>query len=413
MKENANSTLKASWASHSLAQRALAYHRVRFFGSLAILILLFVVQLRYPNNSPIQAIFATCCDLAILVWQRSMALHGRPRLATWISLITAAVIGTFGLYLGGGFITLSFGIYLILILSAAFVFWQRSAAYWMSAVVGFLFLFFITVELAGFIGVNNILLISVYDLNINARLIYTNIVLGVLLILITMVAAGGAAETMGNWSITLTNEVKRKTKELTELHDNMALTYRNIVALLANVLEARDQYTIDHSNRISTLAVETARMLNYTDEELERVRLAAILHDIGKIGVPDSILNKPASLTAEEREIMKRHPDIGADIIATIDELGDIAEIVRAHQEKFDGSGYPNGLREDEIPLAARIITVVDAYIAITDERPYKTAKSKAFAIKELISHTKKQFDPQVVDAFLYVLQLENSKEQK
>ncbi len=356
---------------------------------------------------------ATCCDLAILIWQRSMTLRGRPKLSTWVSLLTAAVVGTFGLYLGGGFITLSFGIYLILILIAAFVFWQRSAAYWMSAVVGFLFLFFITVELAGFIGVNNELLIAVYDLNINARLIYTNIILGILLILITMVAAGGAAETMGNWSITLTNEVKRKTKELTELHDNMALTYRNIAALLANVLEARDQYTIDHSNRISTLAVSTARMLKYTDEALERVRLAAILHDIGKIGVPDGILNKPGPLTKEEKEIMMRHPDIGADIIATIDELGDIAEIVRTHQEKFDGTGYPNGLRKDEIPLAARIITVVDAYIAITDERPYKTAKSKAFAIKELIKQTEKQFDPQVVDAFLYVLQLENSKEQK
>ena len=405
--KNTRATFDASWASHSLAQRALAYHRVRIYGSLLILILLVTVQFIFPTSGAVMAICITLCDVAILILQRHMTLNGRPKLGTWISLIGAALVGTAGLHLGGGYITLTFGVYIILILGAAFVFWQRAAAYWMGAIVGVLFVSFAIAELTGLIGIQNTLLADAYDLSVNARLLYTNIIFGLLLLIITIVAAGGASETLGNWSIQLSKEVERKTATLTDLLEEKEKTYHAIVTTLANVIEARDAYTSDHSHRIATLAVETARFLSYDEEALERVRLAAILHDIGKIGIPDEILNKPDKLTSEEYAIIQRHPTIGAEIVATIDDMQDIAEIIHAHQEKYDGTGYPKGLKSKNIPKIARIITVVDAYIAMTDERPYKKPKSKAFALKELIEESGKHFDPEVVDAFLYVLQLE------
>lgn len=400
--------LEASWASHSLAQRALAYHRVRIYGSLLILSLLVTVQLIFPTSGALIGICITLCDLAILLLQRRITLNGRPKLGTWISLIEAALSGTVGLHLSGGYITLTFGVYIILILGAAFVFWQRSAAYWMGAIVSILFVSFAIAELTGLIGIHNSLLADAYDLSVNARLLYTNIVFGLLLLIIASTAAGGASETLGNWSIQLRKEVERKTATLTDLLAEKEKTYHAIVTTLANVIEVRDAYTSDHSHRIATLAVETARFLGYDEEALERVRLAAILHDIGKIGIPDEILNKPGKLTPEEYVIIQRHPEIGAKIVATIDDMQDIAEIVHAHQEKYNGTGYPKGLKGKDIPKIARIIAVVDAYIAMTDERPYKKPKSKVYAIKELIEESGKHFDPEVVDAFLYVLQLEN-----
>ncbi len=376
-----------------------------------MLLLFFIIQLLYPSDGPIQAMLATSIDVVILIWQRAMVLRNKPKFATWASMITAALITTVGLHLGGGFITLSFGVYLILIWGAAFVFWQRTASYWMTAIVSILFSSLAAMEISGVIPPNNPAFQEVYyNLEDQTRLLFANILFGIILMLVAMFFAGKSAETLGNWSITLSKEVENKTIQLAELLENMELTYSNIVGLLARVIEARDQYTLDHSHRISTLAMKTARTLNYEEASLERVRLAAILHDIGKIGVPDHILNKPGPLSKKEREIMMRHPDIGADIIATIDELSDIAEVARTHQERYDGTGYPKGLRGEEIPLTARIIAVVDAYIAMKDERPYKAAKSEAFAIKELIDHTGKQFDPQVVDAFLFALQKENTR---
>jgi HD-GYP domain-containing protein (c-di-GMP phosphodiesterase class II) len=136
---------------------------------------------------------------------------------------------------------------------------------------------------------------------------------------------------------------------------------------------------------------------------------AAILHDIGKIGIPDDILNKPGLLSPEERRGMMRHPEIGEKVIAAIKDLSDIAEVIRAHQEKFDGTGHPDHLRGEEIPLPARIIAVVDAYIAITDERIYKPARSAEESIQELIRHAGTQFDAQVVETFLEVLETEEN----
>ncbi len=133
----------------------------------------------------------------------------------------------------------------------------------------------------------------------------------------------------------------------------------------------------------------------------------ALLHDIGKIGVPDEILRKAGPLTDEEWELMKRHPELGAEIVAPVKKLVDVAPIIRSHQEKFDGSGYPDGLRGEEIPLGARILAVVDAYGAMTDERVYRKARSHEEALAELRRCAKTHFDPEVVDAFLAVLEVD------
>ena len=173
------------------------------------------------------------------------------------------------------------------------------------------------------------------------------------------------------------------------------------VLALAKALDARDSYTQDHSQRMAALTDSLCQKLRIDENQIEAIRLAAALHDIGKIGVPDEILRKPGPLTSQEWDLMKLHPKIGADIIAPVAKLVNVAPIIMAHQEKFDGSGYPYGLKGEQIPMGARVLAVVDAYVAITDERVYRKARSHEEAIAELVKHSGSQFDPAVVDAFV------------
>ena len=404
--------LRATWASHSLAERALAYQRIRMAGSLSILVALLIIQAVRPTGASVISITITAADIGTLLWQRRMVLLGQPRAATWVSLVLAAVIATMGLHLGGGFITLSLGIYLILILTAALVFQSRTATRVMAVICSVLFALLAVLELTGVLPAKNSTFAPIYNFSQEGRILVSNGVIGLILISLTTYASGEAAEIIGKWSLSLTREVEAKTRQLTQALGNMELTYSNIVTALANVIEVRDYYTSDHSNRIAGLAVETARLLGYEESQLERVRLAAAMHDIGKIGIPDSILNKPGPLEDEERRIMMRHPEIGAKIISAIQNLSDVAQVIRAHQEKFDGTGYPDGLRGEDIPLTARIIAVVDAYTAITDQRAYKSARTPAEAVDELLRCAGSQFDPRVVQAFLAALQQENGQAQ-
>ncbi len=374
-------------------------------GSIIILTALLLLQLFTPIGDSKKAIFLTLSDIFISLWLRARLCVKHPKLAMWLSVIASALIVTAGLHQGGGFVTLSFGFYLILILSAAFVFWTRRATYVTAAVSTFFYTILVLFETSGE-NFANPLLRYVYSFSREPRLLITNLSLAVALIFITTVISGGAAELLGKWSISLSKEVERKTQEHTQLVDQIEKTYISIVNTLANAIEARDYYTNEHSNRISILAEETARFLDCDEAFRERLRFAAMLHDVGKIGVPDYILNKKGALTAKEREIMCQHPIIGEKIVSNIEEMHDVALIVRAHHEKFDGSGYPDHLKGEEIPLAARIISVVDAYAAITDERPYKAARSSSEAIQEIIRCSGKHFDPQVVDAFLSAIQL-------
>ena len=398
--------LKATWASHSIIERALAYYRVRLIGDIAIFLALLVTQFIRPSAGPLWALAITSVDIIILLWQRAMTYRGKPKFATWISLIAASVIGTIGLHLGGGFITLSLGIYLILILTAALVFRSRSASYTMAVISGSLYLLLVIAELSNLLRPNNYAFLALYDFREQSRVIIANVSLGLILILLTMLTSGEAAEILGQWTITLTKEIEEKNAQHAELLEKMQKTYTDIVSTLADTIEIRDHYTNEHSERIALLAKETAKVLECDDEFISRLHFASILHDVGKIGIPDHILNKPGLLAEEERITIQKHPIIGEKIIRNIEGLKDIASVIRSHHEKFDGTGYPDGLKGEEIPFAARIIAVVDAYIAITDERPYKPSKSSLEAQKKLIINSSSQFDPQVVDAFLYAIQI-------
>lgn len=180
--------------------------------------------------------------------------------------------------------------------------------------------------------------------------------------------------------------------------------YIQMVLALARAMDARDAYTGDHSERLAALADRVAQALGLPTEKVKEIRWAAILHDIGKIGSPDDILCKPGPLTKQEWEIMRRHPVVGAEILRPVSRMRGVAAIVRHHQEKWDGSGYPDGLHGESIPMGARILAVVDAYSAITDERPYKSARTYEEAEAEIKRCAGTQFDPRIVEVFFSVL---------
>ncbi len=173
---------------------------------------------------------------------------------------------------------------------------------------------------------------------------------------------------------------------------------------LAQSVEEKDEATEGHCSRIERLALQIGDRLGLSGDRLIALSYAAYLHDVGKVKVPDEILNKPGPLTDVEWDEMRRHPDYGAEMLREKEFLTDAAKIVRAHHERYDGTGYPRGLKGEEIPIEARIIAVVDAYDAMTSDRPYRKALTKEQAIEELKKNAGTQFDPRVVTAFLAVI---------
>jgi putative nucleotidyltransferase with HDIG domain len=176
------------------------------------------------------------------------------------------------------------------------------------------------------------------------------------------------------------------------------------VESMADVVDRRDPYTYQHSQDVAAYAVRTARQLHLADRDVEMIRLAARVHDLGKIAVPDSVLHKQGRLTNEEFELMKRHPQDGADILAKFPEYRSGRELVLAHHERIDGRGYPRGLSGSQIPLGARIIAVADAWDAMTSNRPYRSALDQDVALGELMRGRGTQWDSDVVDAFAATL---------
>jgi diguanylate cyclase (GGDEF)-like protein len=186
--------------------------------------------------------------------------------------------------------------------------------------------------------------------------------------------------------------------------EGLERTFLSTVEALANALEARDEYTSSHARWITDTALRVGRELGLDGETLKRLELGALFHDIGKIGIPNSVLLKPGPLTDEERALIETHPDLGARIIAPIDQLQDVCEIVRACHERWDGGGYPDRKAGGEIPLEARIIFACDAFHAMTTDRPYRDALPPEEALRRLEEAAGSQFDPQVVEVCLRVL---------
>ena len=175
--------------------------------------------------------------------------------------------------------------------------------------------------------------------------------------------------------------------------------YKESLFVLANAIEARDQYTYAHMYRLNGYAQALAGEMGWDELECEALEFGAILHDIGKIYIPEAVLRKPAELNAEEWVEMKKHPEVGARMIRDIPYLASAAPMILHHHEQWDGSGYPDGLRESEIPEGARLLAVADSFDAMTSDRPYRKAMTADEAYQEIVSRSETQFDPQVVKA--------------
>lgn len=193
------------------------------------------------------------------------------------------------------------------------------------------------------------------------------------------------------------------------LADELEKTSVTTLIALTRSLDARDRDTEGHSERVTALGVEIGREMGLPEADLDSLRLAALLHDIGKIGIPDAILNKPGPLDEQEWVLMRKHPQIGYDILKNIPYLKSALNAILHHHEKYNGKGYPAGLSGDAISLSARILTVVDVYDALTSNRPYRPAFSAETALEMIREEAGHQFDPEVVQALLRNLQILNA----
>lgn len=189
--------------------------------------------------------------------------------------------------------------------------------------------------------------------------------------------------------------------DLQRTNVELRLAYDATIEGWARALDLHDKETEGHSRRVTELAVELARQLGIGDEDLVQVRRGALLHDIGKMGVPDTILLKPGKLTKEEWEQMQRHATYAYELLSPIEFLRPALDIPYCHHEKWDGSGYPRGLNKEQIPLAARIFAVVDVWDALRSDRPYRAAWSEEEALKFIQEQSGTHFDPAVVQAFV------------
>lgn len=178
----------------------------------------------------------------------------------------------------------------------------------------------------------------------------------------------------------------------------------SVMDVLIDLLEIKDSYTASHSKEVRKYSIAISQTMGLPEQEVRDIAFAATLHDIGKIGVSHTILNKPGKLTLQEFAVIKQHPVVADEVLKNIEELDYIRKIIRHHHEKYDGSGYPDKLMGEEIPLAARIVSVADAFDAMTSDRPYRKALSFSDAIAILMEEKGRQFDPQVVDALIRYL---------
>ncbi len=206
-----------------------------------------------------------------------------------------------------------------------------------------------------------------------------------------------------NYQKNLEELVQERTSQLRGALTQLEQSYDDTLEALGSALDLKDAETEGHCQRVTAFTISIAKSMNVPLQILPSIARAAFLHDIGKMAIPDSILRKPGPLTDEEKQVMRRHCDIGYNMLTRIPFLRDAAEIVLAHQEFFDGTGYPRGLKGEEIPLGARIFAVADALDAMISDRPYRRALSISYAREEVKRCSGTQFDPQVVKVFLAI----------
>ncbi len=195
------------------------------------------------------------------------------------------------------------------------------------------------------------------------------------------------------------NDLRETFKAERARAEEVTASYVATVRALTNAVEARDAYTGKHAERVAAYGLELAKRIDPGLAANQQVEFGFLLHDVGKVAIPDGILHKPEPLADEEQILMRRHVIIGFEILAGIEFLGEAAQIVRSHHERWDGAGYPDGLAGEDIPLAARVFSVADSLDAITTDRPYRQGVSLAKARVEIASESGTQFDPAVVDA--------------
>jgi putative two-component system response regulator len=195
--------------------------------------------------------------------------------------------------------------------------------------------------------------------------------------------------------------------KLREANAQLLNAYEATIDGLSHALDLRDRETEGHSRRVTELTIKLAKALNMSEEEITHIRRGALLHDMGKIGVPDSILHKPDVLTGEEWGIMRKHPQFAYDMLSPIEYLRPALEIPYSHHERWDGAGYPRGLKGEEIPMSARLFSIADVWDALTSDRPYRPAWSQEEARIYIREQSGKHFDPQVVDMFFKVISQE------
>lgn len=195
----------------------------------------------------------------------------------------------------------------------------------------------------------------------------------------------------------LDKEINAKTKQLNGISDQ-------IVKTIVYSIETKDENTKGHAERVADYAVKIGRKLRWQDQKCTELWLSAILHDVGKIGIPDEVLKKGPSLTDEDYEIIKKHTEYGEKILQNLTYYPKARVVARSHHERFDGTGYPDGLAGKDIPIEARIVAIADAYVAMSSKRSHREKLSMKKIIEELIEGKSSQFDPELVDAFLDVL---------
>lgn len=211
-------------------------------------------------------------------------------------------------------------------------------------------------------------------------------------------------------SIKQMNEIKRINEELEMTNEKLEQAYLDSIETLRYTVEAKDPYTRGHSDRVSEFSVLIGQKLGLPEDQIKLLRIGGLFHDIGKIGIPDSILQKQAKLTDEEYSEIKNHPSIGVHILGSAKLFKDILPIVKHHHERYDGRGYPSGLKGEDIPYLARIAAVADTFDAMTSKRSYRDALDLQFVKDEIKRCEGTQFDPQIAEVFLDILNNEYEK---